>query len=345
MMNFQPNQRNTLAGSGGNRTLSQHYLGGERGFQIIACEAQEGLAKRLVTYNPQRFTYHVTHWGKFPDGTDNIEIGGFTPQNQIRGEHVLFLASFHNNDVTLSQFHVIQTLCESFLETLTVVLPYYPTGTMERVTKEGQVATASTLARLFSNLPRIGKPIRVAVYDLHTLQNRFYLSGNALASMHSGLPLLLKKLGEATSKINCVAFPDEGACKRFSHIFVEAFPDWPIVICGKVRDGEKRIVTIQDGDPKDLHVIIVDDLVQTGGTLIECAGALKRAGAASVSAYVTHAVFPKGWKKFSRNESGQESPFDTFFVTNSNPSVTDNLPKENDVFQVLDLMPQLVNDL
>jgi len=82
------------------------------------------------------------------------------------------------------------------LQTLTVVLPYYPTGTMERVTKEGQVATASTLARLFSNLPRIGKPIRVAVYDLHTLQNRFYLSGNALASMHSGLPLLLKKLGE-----------------------------------------------------------------------------------------------------------------------------------------------------
>jgi phosphoribosylpyrophosphate synthetase len=140
---------------------------------------------------------------------------------------------------------------------------------------------------------------------------------------------------QATSKINCVAFPDEGACKRFSHIFVEAFPDWPIVICGKVRDGEKRIVTIQDGDPKDLHVIIVDDLVQTGGTLIECAGALKRAGAASVSAYVTHAVFPKGWKKFSRNEDGQDSPFDTFFVTNSNPSVTDNLPKENDVFQVL----------
>jgi hypothetical protein len=44
--------------------------------------------------------------------------GGFTPENRIRGEHVLFLASFHNNDVTLSQFHVIQTLCESFIETL-----------------------------------------------------------------------------------------------------------------------------------------------------------------------------------------------------------------------------------
>uniref|UniRef100_A0A7S0U286 Phosphoribosyltransferase domain-containing protein n=1 Tax=Hemiselmis andersenii TaxID=464988 RepID=A0A7S0U286_HEMAN len=341
MQKFQPNVLNTV---GGNRTLSQHYLGGEKGFQIISCEAQEGLAKRLVTYNPQRFQYHPTKWGKFADGTDEIEIGGFTPENKIRGEHVLFLASFHNNDVTLSQFHVIQTLCESFVETLTVVLPYYPTGTMERVTKEGQVATASTLARLFSNLPRIGKPIRVAVYDLHTLQNRFYLSGNALASLHSGIPLLLKELGQATSKINCVAFPDEGACKRFSYIFTEAFPDWPIVICGKVRDGEKRIVTIQDGNPDGKHCIIVDDLVQTGGTLVECAGALRRAGAGSVSAFVTHAVFPKGWKKFSKVEN-ESSPFETFFVTNSNPTVTDKLPQEGDVFKVLDIMPQLVKDL
>ena len=47
-----------------------------------------------------------SRWNKFPDGTDNIEVGGFTPFNVIAGERVLFLASFHNNDVTLSQFQV-----------------------------------------------------------------------------------------------------------------------------------------------------------------------------------------------------------------------------------------------
>ena len=57
----------------------------------------------------------------------------------------------------------------------------------------------------------------------------------------------------------------------------------------QVRDGEKRIVTIQDGDPTDCHCVIVDDLVQTGGTLIECATAIQQAGALSVSAFVTHA--------------------------------------------------------
>jgi hypothetical protein len=57
------------------------------------------------------------------------------PVNRISGEHVLFLASFHNNDVTLSQFSVMVTLLQSFIESLTVVLPFYPVGTMERVVR------------------------------------------------------------------------------------------------------------------------------------------------------------------------------------------------------------------
>ena len=48
--------------------------------------------------------------------------------------------------------------------------------------------------------------------------------------------------------------------------------------------------------------------------------AIKKAGALSVSAFVTHAVFPSGWDRFSKANG---SPFDTFFITNSNPTVTD----------------------
>jgi adenine/guanine phosphoribosyltransferase-like PRPP-binding protein len=42
------------------------------------------------------------------------------------------------------------------------------------------------------------------------------------------------------------------------------------VICTKVRDGDKRIVRLKEGEPRHRHVVIVDDLVQSGGTLIEC---------------------------------------------------------------------------
>ncbi|KAG7337275.1 ribose-phosphate pyrophosphokinase [Nitzschia inconspicua] len=311
-------------------------------YQIIAAEACEPLAKRMAQKYPDRFTFHPTNWLKFPDGTDNIEIGGFTPVNVISGEHVLFLASFHNNDVTLSQFQVMICLLQSFIESMTVVLPFSPVGTMERVIREGQVATAATYAHMFSSLPRCGRPTRLMVYDLHTLQNRFYLHGNAVASLHSAIPMLKDKIKE--TGVNCVAFPDDGAAKRFSKMF-EDMPGLEVIVCGKTRgEGDTRIVTIQDGNATDKHIVIVDDLVQTGGTLYETGKVLKDAGAASVNAFVTHGVFPNdSWKLF--NKGGARACFDKFWVTNSIPTVTDTLPTKDGVFEVLDLMDLIICDL
>jgi ribose-phosphate pyrophosphokinase len=310
-------------------------------YQIICAEATEPLARRMEETYPDRFTYHHTKWNKFPDGTDNIEMGGFTPQNLISGEHVLFLASFHNNDVTLSQFQVMICLLQSFIESLTVVLPYSPVGTMERVVSEGIVATAATYAHMFSSLPNCGKPTRLMVYDLHTLQNRFYLHGNSVASLQTAIPLLKRRMLD--SNVDCVAFPDDGAAKRFMSLFEEM--DVEVIVCGKTRgDGDVRTVVIQDGDATGRHIVIVDDLVQTGGTLYETGKVLKEAGAASVSAFVTHAVFPReSWKRF--NVGGDRACFDKFWVTNSIPTVTDQLPVKDGIFEVLDLMELVINDL
>lgn len=310
-------------------------------YQVIASEASEDLAKQMESAHPDRFTFHRTTWGKFPDGTDNINIGGFHPQNLISGEHVLFLASFHNNDVTLSQLQVIICLLQSFIESMTIVLPYSPVGTMERVIREGQVATAATYAHMISSLPNCGKPTRLMVYDLHTLQNRFYLHGNAVASLQTAIPLLKRRL--RTSNVNAIAFPDDGAAKRFSSLFEDM--EMEVIVCGKTRgEGDTRTVVIQDGDARGKHIVIVDDLVQTGGTLYECGKKLSEAGAASVSAYVTHAVFPReSYKRF--NLGGDRACFEKFWVTNSIPTVTKNLPVGDGVFEVLDLMDLIINDL
>lgn len=309
-------------------------------YRIIAAEACEPMARSMEETFPDRFSFHPTKWEKFPDGTDKIEIGGFLPHNLLSGEHVLFLASFHNNDVTLSQFQVIICLLQSFIESLTVVLPYYPVGTMERVTKEGTVATAATYAHMFSSLPNCGRPTRLMVYDLHTLQNRFYLHGNAVASLQTAIPLLKERI--INSDIDCVAFPDDGAAKRFSEMFKDM--DLEIIVCGKTRgEGDARNVIIQDGNAEGKHIVIVDDLVQTGGTLYECGKVLKEAGALSVNAFVSHAVFPKeSWKRFAKG--GDRACFDNFFVTNSIPTVTNTLPV-GDNFEVLDLTSLVIHDL
>jgi hypothetical protein len=86
------------------------------------------MARRMEKQYPDRFTFHATRWDKFPDGTDNIEIGGFHPHNLHAGEHVLFLAGFHDINVSMGQFQVIIYLLQSLIKSMTIVLPYYPVG-------------------------------------------------------------------------------------------------------------------------------------------------------------------------------------------------------------------------
>ena len=135
-------------------------------YELVACAEQADMAPVLVALALEAgitIRYHASTWDKFEDGTDNIIVGGFSPQNFMRNSHVIFLASFSTNDTILSQYHALIMLSEAFVESLTVVLPYYPHGTMERVIREGQIATANTIARMFSNLPLCGKPTRVSV--------------------------------------------------------------------------------------------------------------------------------------------------------------------------------------
>ena len=312
---------------------------GGKKYIILASPEMEEMAERISNKNPKRFLYHRSSWGKFPDGTDNIVLGGYSPVNLVSGEDVIFLSSFHNNDATLSQFSAFIVLLQSFINSLTIVLPFYPVGTMERVVHEGQVATANTFASMLSNLPSCGKPTRLVIYDLHTLQNRFFFHHHTIASMQTTIPLLKAKIQDKSCQVTCVAFPDEGAAKRFSYMFA----DYEIVTCGKVRIGEERKVSIQDGDANGKDIIIIDDLVQTGGTLYECGVALRAAGAKTVKAFVAHAVFPKeSWKRFLR--SGDRNCFDQFYVTNSIPSVVKLLPQD-DVFEIFDISEKIVDDI
>lgn len=115
---------------------------------------------------------------------------------------------------------------------------------MERVEKEGIVATANTYAMLFSSLPSCGKPTKLVIYDIHTLQNRFFFHNSCVASLQTCIPLFCERL--SSTGINTVVFPDDGAAKRFGDMFKSTGFD--VVVCGKTRVGDQRIVRVQDGD-------------------------------------------------------------------------------------------------
>ena len=182
---------------------------------------------------------------------------------------------------------------------------------------------------------------RLVILDIHTLQNQFYFSDNVLIRLESCIYLLRHRLeamyGKCWHEKVIVAFPDEGALKRF-HSYV---PELKHVVCGKRREGNDRIIKVIEGEEHlpGAHVIIIDDLVQSGGTLMKCGKVLRKQGAAKVSAYVTHGVFPKeSWKRFVRegNKGGDDFRFDHFWMTDSIPRNSEIL-RDKKPFEILSI--------
>lgn len=282
---------------------------------LFYCAETQALAEKIAAESDS-IELRTISWGKFPDGFPNI----FIPNAQgIRGQHVAFLASFSSPAVIFEQIPVIYALPKLFVASFTLVLPFFPTGTSERMEDEGDIATAVTLARLLSNIPiSRGGPTSLVTFDIHALQERFYFGDNILPCFESGIPLLKRRLQDLPDSDNvAIAFPDDGAWKRFH----KSLQHFPTIVCAKVREGDQRIVRIKEGDPRGRHIVIVDDLVQSGGTLIECQKVLAAHGATKISAYVTHGIFPnKSWARFGHDNGGHpESAFTYFWITDSCP--------------------------
>jgi ribose-phosphate pyrophosphokinase len=287
------------------------------------------LAESIARLSPD-VELGVVDWLSFEDGFPKLMI---REVEAIRRRRVAFLACFDTPGALLEQLGVIFELPRYGAGDFRVVLPYFPTGTMERVRREGEIATANTLARVLSLTPLSAMgPSEIVIFDIHALQERFYFRDNVIPRLETAIPLLEARLEELsdTSQLS-IAFPDEGAWKRFEHLL----QDYPQIVCHKVREGDRRVVTVKEGDPRGRHVVIVDDLVQTGGTLLECRRVLAEKGAGAVSAFVTHGVFPKeSWKRFKAEE------YDHFWITDSCPASAKAVAGRRP-FEVLSLGPAI----
>lgn len=308
---------------------------------LFYCPQMKTLAERIVKQDLD-ITLGRIAWGKFEDGWPNI----FIPKvSGVRRKNVAFLASLDTPADVFAQLSVIYKLPSSGAQEIKVILPFYVTGTMERADNESQVVTAKTLARMLSasGQNRSG-PIEIVLYDVHSLGLSNYFGDNVITRYKSGTKYLKKKLENMDVSIG---FPDFGAYKRFCGMFdggesyakalkaayesdpgvdvsiLDLDPDelpregerkFPMVICEKVRDGNKRIVHVKEGEVSGRHVVIIDDLIRTGTTMLECRDALMKAGAAKVSLYSTHGVFPmESWRKFV------DAGFERIWITDSCP--------------------------
>ncbi|MCE5165929.1 ribose phosphate diphosphokinase subunit prs4, partial [Datura stramonium] len=134
---------------------------------LYYCVEMEDVARKIASESDS-ILLHSINWRSFADGFPNLFINN---AHDIRGQHVAFLASFSSPGVIFEQLSVIFALPRLFVASFTLVLPFFPTGTFERMEEEGDVATAFTMARIISNIPiSRGGPTSLVIYDIHALQ-------------------------------------------------------------------------------------------------------------------------------------------------------------------------------
>lgn len=243
--------------------------------------------------------------GAFSDGEPNIRVPHL---HRMTGRDVLYIANWAGPAERYADLCALTPIAEIGPASLTIAVPFMGTATMERESSEGVVATANVDAKLLSQLPCANK--RIITIDLHTMQNQFFFH-NAVVSLKSCMPSM-RVLFEDTWPDAVFVFPDDGAHKRFAVYFAGA----NVAVCAKERDGDLRRVRLVEGDVKDKHTVIIDDLVRSGGTLIECAKVLRKAGATGVSVFVPHACFPgAAYQRFIDGDGA--SLVDTFVITDS----------------------------
>ena len=247
--------------------------------KILACNGNRPLAVAICDYLDLLLTKASVR--RFSDMEVFVEI-----QENVRGEDVFVIqpTSYPANDNLMELLVALDALKRGSARRVTAVVPYYGYARQDR--KSGPRTPIS--AKLVANMITAAGADRVLTLDLHAGQIQGFFdipTDNLIAA-----PLLVKDIQEYHSREDLVVVtPDVGGVVRARDIARRLDADLVIVDKRRERAGVSTVVNII-GDVAGRRCVLIDDIVDTAGTLCNAASALIDAGASSVYAYVTHGV-------------------------------------------------------
>lgn len=243
--------------------------------------------------------------------------GEFQPsfEESVRGARVFIIGSTHPTSENLMEMLLmIDAAKRASAKHITAVMPYFGWARQDRKDKP-RVPIA---AKLVANLLETAGATRVITMDLHAdqIQGFFEIPVDHLYASTIFVPYI-KSLNLENL---CVASPDMGGSKR-AHSYAK-FLNSDVVICYKQRKKANVIEKMElIGDVEGKNVVLVDDMVDTAGTLVKASEIMKEKGAVSVRAICTHAILSG-----SAVEKIENSPMEELIVTDSIPH--NSLPKK-----------------
>ena len=269
--------------------------------KIIACNSNRPLAEAISAYVNLPLTRASVR--RFSDMEIFVEI-----EENVRGEDVFVIqsTSYPANDNLMELLVALDALRRGSARRITAVIPYFGYARQDR--KSGPRTPIS--AKLVSNLITEAGADRVLTLDLHAgqIQGFFDIPTDNLYAA----PVMSRDIGERKNGEELVIVsPDVGGVVRARGLAKRLDADLAIIDKRRERAGVSEVMNII-GDVEGRRCILVDDIVDSAGTLCNASVALTEAGASAVSAYVTHGVLSGG--AVARVSS---SPLESLVITDS----------------------------
>ncbi len=247
---------------------------------LFAGNANPGLATDIARHLQTRLGR--AYVGRFSDGEINVEL-----MENVRGRDVFILQPTcpPTNDMLMELLVMVDACRRASAARITAVVPYFGYARQDRRPR----ATRSAItARLVANMLSIAGVNRLLTIDLHADQIQGFFDipvDNVYAS-----PVLLGDAWKQAYHNVVIVSPDVGGVVR-ARAFAKRLDDADLAIIDKrrPRPNESKVMNII-GDIRGKVCVLVDDMIDTAGTLCEAAKALKEEGAVKVVAYITHAV-------------------------------------------------------
>ena len=247
--------------------------------KLLTGNSNKVLSKNIAKYLKTKLVNSSIK--KFTDGEIYVEIN-----ENIRGNSIFIVQSISSpaNDNLMELLLCIDALKRSSAKNITAVIPYFGYARQDRKV----VPRTSISAKLVSNLITNAGADRVVTVDLHAgqIQGFFDIPVDNLFATPIFARHARKKI--KSRKIVCVA-PDVGGTERARALGKLLGVGLAIVDKRRPKPGQSQVMNVI-GDVKDQTCIIVDDIIDSGGTIVNAAKALKERGAKEVYVYITHGV-------------------------------------------------------
>ncbi|MCB9701720.1 MAG: ribose-phosphate pyrophosphokinase [Myxococcales bacterium] len=222
----------------------------------------------------------------FPDGERYLRI--LTP---VDGRDIVLIGGTVTDAATLTLFDLASALVRYGARHLTLIVPYFAYSTMERAVRAGEVVTAKTRATLLSAIPPACYGNRILLLDLHSEGIPHYFEGEVTAVHVYGKPIIREAARRLGGDDFVLACTDAGRAK-----WVESLANdlgvTPAFVYKRRLSGSETAVAAVNAQVEGRRVIIYDDMIRTGSSLLGAGRAYRDAGASSLAVITTHGVFP-----------------------------------------------------